>query len=157
MGKCKPGETGEPLQGKDCVLRLGLEQSDYDSIGANQFELSTSEKEEDWKRISVWEASLTTVEQAVKFVGNPKRKLLLRLKVSAIRSLTFNADQLLNVKWDRLPDCVDDKGEKIAGSTDGCEGHCALDGLYPSNKKLRRKIRKRLAELAMKSDWQVLT
>lgn len=40
----KPGKTGESLSEDDNVIRLGLEQSNYDRIGANHFRLSSKEK-----------------------------------------------------------------------------------------------------------------
>jgi hypothetical protein len=152
----KPGKTGESLDGKDNVVRLGLEQSNYNRIGANHFRLSSNEKDSDWKRISVWESSLTTIEEARSIVTNPKRKLILDLNVGDVRSIAINAQVELDVKWDRLPDCIDGKGNRGSNYRDGCEGHCAMDGIYPKGKKLRKRIRRKLADLAMSSEWYVI-
>jgi hypothetical protein len=151
----KPHETRDPLDDEDDVIRLGLEQSSYDFIGANQFNLSSEEKSLDWKRISVWETSLSTVKQITSFVNNPKRKLVIVLNVQKVRSISI-ANVQLDVKWDRLNWCIDKVKEKKETYIPGCEGHCGLDGLYSNNKKLRKKIRKRLADLAMSSRWWVI-
>lgn len=152
----KPGKTGESLDEKDNVIRFGLLQSDYKFIGANLFGLTTSEKKNDWKRISVWETSLTNVEQARIRLTNPKRKLVLNLNVGEIRSITLGGEAELDVKWDRLSDCIDRYGDKRSNYSVGCEGHCGLDGIYPKEKKLRKRIRKKLTDLAISSNWRIL-
>jgi len=151
----KPHKTGESLHEDDDVIRLGLEQSSYDVIGANQFNLSSEEKNHDWKRISVWETSLSTVQQIISIVNKPKRRLVIELNVRNVRSIRIDNVQL-DVKWDRLNWCIDKDYEKRETYTPGCEGHCGLDGLYSNNKKLRKKIRKELANLATSSKWWVL-
>ena len=151
----KPCKTGEPLHDDDDVIRLGLEQSSYETIGANQFNLSTEEKNCEWKKISVWETSLSTVNQITSFLNNPKRKLVIELNVLNVRSIRLNNVEL-DIKWDRLNWCIDENNKKRETYINGCEGHCALDGLYPNNKKLRKKIRKELAELATLSNWWII-
>ncbi|MGM0460054.1 MAG: hypothetical protein ACQERO_11980 [Bacteroidota bacterium] len=151
----KPHKTGTPLSDDDDVIRLGLQQSSYDFIGANQFNLSSEEKSLNWKRISVWETSLSTIQQITSFVNNPKRKLVIELNVQKVRSIRI-ADVQLDVKWDRLNWCIDNDNEKRETYIPGCEGHCGLEGLYSNNKKLRKKIRKELADLATSSRWWLL-
>jgi len=151
-----PRKTGESLSEDENVIRLGLEQSNYDRIGANHFSLSSKEKNQDWKRIPVWETSLTSVNEARSILTNPKRKLVIILNVGDVRSITLEGEVQLDIKWDRLPNCINTLGQKQPGYVDGCEGHCALDGIYPQGKKLRKRLRKRLANLAMESEWYVI-
>jgi len=151
----KPFKTGVSLNNDDDVIRFGLEQSNYETIGANQFNLSSEEKKLDWKRLSVWETSLSTVQQITNILNNPKRKIVIELNVQDIRTI-INDDVQLDIKWDRLDWCIDNNNIKKKTYKSGCEGHCGLDGLYPNNKKLRKKIRKALADLATSSSWRVL-
>jgi len=137
-----PRKTGESLREDENVIRLGLEQSNYDRIGANHFSLSSKEKKQDWKRISVWETSLTSVNEARAILTNPKRKLVIILNVGDVRSIKLEGVDQLDIKWDRLPNCINKVGQKQPGYIDGCEGHCALDGIHPQVKKLRKKTQK---------------
>jgi hypothetical protein len=156
LTSAKPGESGKPLDENDNVIRLGLEQSNYKEIGANHFRLSSTEKKQDWKRISVWETSLTNIDQVKSILTNPKRKLAMNLNVGDVRSIALDGQVELDVKWDRLSDCIDEDGNKSINYTKGCEGHCGLEGVYPKGKKLRKKLRKELANLAMSSECHLI-
>lgn len=151
--RSKPGMTGECLEDSDKVLRLGLaKQSDEDDISPLQFEFSSTERKKEWLRISVWETSLTTTEQAHAYVENPARKLVMIMKVEDIRHIDSTTGSDLDVKWDRLENCLDEHGKKKAAYRTGCEGHCAIDG-WADDKKQRKRQRYRLSELALKSKW----
>ncbi|MCG2589124.1 hypothetical protein [Rhodohalobacter sulfatireducens] len=153
----KPGSTGEELDCEENVLRFGLEQSNYERVEPAAFALNSSERREDWKRISVWEKSLTTIDHAQNLLSNPKRKLLIDLNVGDVKGIEIRGKtNVLNVKWDRLPECIEEDGTKGENYDPGCEGHCALDGLYTGNKKTRKIIRKKLADLATDSNFEVL-
>lgn len=82
--------------------------------------------------------------------------MVIILNVGEVRSITLEGKVQLDIKWDRLPNCINNVGQKQPGYVDGCEGHCALDGIYPQGKKLRKRLRKRLANLAMESEWYVI-
>ena len=99
----KPGPTRQPLDGTDRIIRLGIvDQVKDDQISPNAFAMSPIERKQDWKRISVWETSLTTPEQADDFVVNPKLKVVIPLVVDEIRQIAVEGDSPLNVLWDRL-------------------------------------------------------
>jgi len=74
------------------------------------------------------------------------------LNTGEIRGICDETNQQLDVKWDRLPDCLNDNNQKIADYKEGCEGHCAIDG-WATGKKLRKRQRFMLAQLALRSQW----
>ena len=148
----KPGRTGQPLDGTDRIIRLGIvDQVKDDQVSPKAFEMSSKEKEQELKRISAWETSLTTSKQAYDLVVNPKRKVVITLLVDDIQQITVDSDSPLNVLWDRMPDCIDESGRRKVGYRDGCMGHCGITGLDFGNKVLRKKLRRRLADLATRS------
>lgn len=145
----KPGNHEEPLEDGDNVVRLGLlNQSSYNSVSPDQFCLSSEEKEEKWKRISVWETELTKLEQILSFTNNEDRKFVIEMNVGDIRELEMPRNtRPYNVKWDHLPDCLNE-GKKVVDSADGCEGHCGLEGVWHENKDYKESLKARLAWIA---------
>ena len=133
-----------------------MDQVENDQVSPNAFILSTEERESDWKRISAWETSLTTAEQAYQLVGKPKRKVVIPLVVGEIRQINVDGDSSLNVLWDRLSDCIDEAGSRKKRYRDGCMGHCGITGLDLGNKAVRKQLRRRLADLATKSNWYMI-
>ncbi len=129
----KPGEDGEPLDGSDCVIRLALHPSDMGNEGLlpNAFNLSTAERESEDPRLSVWETSLTTVEQARSFATNPKRRVVATFDVSVVR----NANENLDVVWDL-----------IENPRPGEEGHCGITGLFLDDSRQRKVLRRALVD-----------
>lgn len=135
------------------VKRLGLAwQSNEQDISPLQFEMSSEERSQDWKRISVWETKLTLDKNLRKLVPNPERKLVMKLSVKHIRNIQYNGLNPLNVKWDPLGWCIDHDGSRKEHYIPGCEGHSALDGMDKGNKKARKALRNKLAELAKDSE-----
>lgn len=148
----KPGRNFESLDDESVVLRFVISNNPSDEIGANEFSLSTTDKNAEPHRLSVWEKSLAPVALARKFVTNPKRSLVVEFKVVEIRSLEDEVEGRkfgLDVKWDYLPDCYDEgSDQKLPSTQAGCEGHCGIFNVYPPDKKLQRRIRAKLADLA---------
>jgi len=143
----KPGKHQEPLNQDDIVIRVGLtsSQHNYDSVSPDQFIITKDERARDWKRISVYENSLTSDGQAIKLLKNKKRLFIIKLNVGEIRSIVVNSSKPFDVKWDHewhpYIKCLDKNLNKIHGSPPGCEGHAGLDGLNSdSNNKREAKM-----------------
>ncbi len=155
----KPGDTGQPLDHEDRVLRLGLIPSDLNKgfVSANVFSLSTKEKQTPPHWLSVWQESLTTDEQAYAMATNKNRRLVIRLTVHDIRGIRIGSageQPLLDVVWDRLKYVWDDGGKLNADAPAGAAGHCGIIGLQDIH---RKQLRKRLADLASQpGSWWVL-
>jgi len=155
----KPGDTGQPLDHEDRVLRLGLIPSDLNKgfVSANVFSLSTEEKQTPPHWLSVWQESLTTDEQAYAMATNKNRRLVIRLTVHDIRGIRIGSageQPLLDVVWDRLKYVWDDGGKLNADAPAGAAGHCGIIGLQDIH---RKQLRKRLADLASQpGSWWVL-
>lgn len=134
----------------------------------DEFILSTEDKRSIPPHLSVWVESLTTPEQAYSFLQentpNSPRRLILRLKVDAIRRIVASLGEnntyanLLNVVW--VYRLIDFNGRLIKDRRPGAKGHSGItgmdensapEGLSPKQSKLLRKIlRSQLAELASK-------
>lgn len=145
----KPGKFKEPLEDSDEVIRVGHTnyQSHYNSISPDQFRIDDREKKEEWKRISVYESSLTSDEEAIKLTS-PKRLFIIKFIVGELRKVVVNNDNPFDVKWDPRIDCIDENGIKIIGSPKGCEGHAGLEGLYAETKGGREELRVELTSFA---------
>lgn len=133
----KPGETGEPLLGTDSVHRLALVTSDLDESGALlpiAFKFSPAEAKAQTPSLSLWEASLTTPEEAVGLVSNPKRRVVATFQVQVLTSLN-NSNTDIAVVWDRLPNA---SGPEL--------GHCALIGAHRPTKPEIRRIRRLITD-----------
>lgn len=146
----KPSREGVALAESDIVTRVGhtMYQSNYEQVSPDQFRLSTHEKDADWKRISVYESSLTSDEDVIKMLSNEARKFIIKLKVGEIRNITIDNSNPFNVKWDPRKDCLDSNLNLVQGADKGCEGHAGLEGLYTSNKTEREERRVELARYA---------
>lgn len=142
MEGAKLGEHLEPLDDEDTIFLMDLvDQSSDDEASPAAFRMSDREKEQDPRRISVWETELSTPAQIYSILRNPKRQIVLFLDVSDVREIDIRD---MDVVWDHLPGCLDGSDH-----FDGCEGHSAVIG-WPekgeanaSNK--RKRIRWRLA------------
>lgn len=147
----KPGAHQEYLDDNDKILRLGLiKQSSYKQVSPDAFRFNSREKKLSWKRISVYETSLTSDAQAIKMATNEKRRLIIKILVSDIKSLSELGNLPPNVRWDHEDNCLDGNGNKISGSPDGCEGHCGLEGIWSDAKEIRESIRVRISRLINK-------
>lgn len=149
MTSNKPGKKGDLLDENDVVIRLGMkEQSSYDKVPASVFNMTEIEKKSNWKRTSVWENSLTTDRDAINMARNPERRLIVKIKVANIREIE---EYEIDVKWDPWYGvCYDNNENRIENAPQGCEGHCGLEGLFHKDAKIRRSIRRRMAEEATK-------
>jgi hypothetical protein len=125
------------------VIRLAIRSEDTDFVAngfvadAGDFALNTKERErvtngDGIGSISVWDARLTTAEQADAFL-EPKRRVSFQLNAQLIRALTFD----LHVYREPLDD-----------PRPGADGHCGLQDVWRTSKALRRQIQGRLALLA---------
>jgi len=155
----KPGDTGQPLDDQDRVLRLGLIPSDLNKgfVSANVFSLSTEEKQTPPHWLSVWQESLTTDEQAYAMATNKNRRLVIRLTVHDIRGIRIEAAgerSLLDAVWDRLEHVWDEDGNLRPDTPAGAAGHCGITGLHGIH---RKQLRKRLADLTSQpGSWSLL-
>jgi hypothetical protein len=152
----KPGGHLESVSDESTVLRFVISQYPENVIDATAFEMSSEEKNQEISRLSVWEKSLTPLHQARQFVNNPKRDLVVEMKVGEIRALVddvTNEHLSLDVKWDYLDDCLDKfNKQRLPNARLGCDGHCGLFGINQRDKVFRKRIRARLVELA---NWSV--
>jgi hypothetical protein len=141
------------------IIRLGRIPKDFQEgrrisaiqmDGCGIFELSSQDKASVPPHLSVWVDTLTTPDQAYKFLplGSPLR-LVLRLKVKEVRSIVGHSKDrgkvpnLLDVIWVHLED----------NTFPGYEGHAGITGLdkqLVADKILRKDLRFQLAELAEK-------
>jgi hypothetical protein len=166
------GANLTPLPDICCVLRLARLPKDFATNGkisavqldeSNEFGLSSTDKESVPPHLSVWVESLTTPEQAYKFLPeNSPRKLVLRLKVDEIRQIQGNYGEnrypnLLNVIW--VYRFQEISGKQIRDSSPGADGHSGIIGLDEESvpqelekrqqKNLRKDLRFQLAELGI--------
>lgn len=170
---------------KHCtVLRLARPSKDYQEKGAilavqitglaEEFILSTDDKESVPPHLSVWVESLTTPQQAYEFLQanspDSPRKLVLRLNVSQICKIVGCSGEgrvhpkLLHTIWVHI---FTDNDRKVRDRRSGAAGHsgiCGLDetdtpeGLSKKQMKLLRKdLRSKLAELASQSSHEFLS
>ncbi|HEY9852966.1 MAG TPA: hypothetical protein V6D28_26075 [Leptolyngbyaceae cyanobacterium] len=172
------GANLTPVPDVCCVLRLARLPKDFAEKGnisaiqlEDEFNLSTLDKESVPPHLSVWVDSLTTPEQAYKFLPvNSPRRLALRLKVNEIRKIQGNSGQcvypnLLNVIWVYILQPQQVNGKSVRDRRPGAEGHSGITGLdeesvpnelTKSQKKLLRKdLRAQLAEIASKDCFQI--
>ncbi|MEH2458589.1 hypothetical protein [Nostoc sp.] len=129
------------------------------------FELSSLDKKTPPPHLSVWDASLTTAEQAYSFLQeNSPCKLVIRLNVAEIRKIEVVAENtnkysyLLDVIWMHL--LKESNGKTIRDCRPGAKGHSGITGLdeecTPEGltnrqaKNFRKSLRFQLAELASK-------
>ncbi|TAG92816.1 MAG: hypothetical protein EAZ09_16085 [Oscillatoriales cyanobacterium] len=170
------GSNLTPIPDACCVLRLARPPKDFAENGNisaiqlnEEFTLSSDDKMSYPPHLSVWVDSLTTPEQAYKFLAeNSPRKLVLRLKVNEICKIQGNFGEstypnLLNVIWVHLFDEID--GKRIRDCRAGADGHSGIIGLDEKSvpeglsknqqKILRKDLRSKLAELASKDCFQI--
>jgi len=171
------GANLTPVPDICCVLRLARLPKDFATNGkisavqlSDEFILSSIDKESVPPHLSVWVESLTTPEQAYKFLPeNSPRKLVLRLKVDEIRQIQGNSGEtrypnLLNVIWVYRFQTIN--GKQTRDLSLGANGHSGIIGLDEESvpqeltkrqqKNLRKDLRFQLAELASKDCSQVL-
>jgi hypothetical protein len=144
----KRGEDGAPLPDREWALRLSARPKDFHVNGRaspKAFELSTTEKQDKPRKLSVFAESLTTPKQAWIIAGaREHHELVLRLSVDAIRALRPGADvpnaETLDVVW-----------HHIANTRPGAEGHAGITGLDGTDRKIRKIYRWKLADIAQAS------
>jgi len=171
------GANLTPVPDTCCVLRLARFPKDFATNGkisavqlSDAFVLSSIDKESLPPHLSVWVETLTTPEQAYKFLPeNSPLKLVLRLKVNEIRQIQGNSGEnryrnLLNVIWVYRFQTIN--GKQTRDSSPGADGHSGITGLdeksgpqeltQKQQKNLRKDLRAQLAELGYKPTSQVL-
>ena len=149
---CKPGPDRTPLDDDDSVFLMDLvDQSSYERVSPVVFRLTSEEKErepEDRRR-SAWEMELSSPEQIVDVLGNPRRRLVVTVDVDDVQSIEVE-DADMVVCWDYKEGCLDSSGNRINGHS-GCEGHCGIFGWpygVPHASDKRKSVRRNLAEKA---------
>ena len=166
-----------PLPDAYGVLRLARPPKDFAEKGnilaiqlEEEFTLSSDDKTSVPPHLSVWVDSLTTPEQAYKFLSeNSPRKLVLRLKVNEICKIKANSGEcvyphLLKVIWVYLFQEIE--GELVRDCRPGADGHSGITGLDEKSvpagltnrqqKNLRKDLRVQLAELASKDCFPIM-
>jgi len=174
------GENLTPLPDAYSVLRLARPPKDFAEKGnilaiqldqlEGEFILSSEDKKDAPPHLSVWVDSLTTPEQAYKFLSeNSPRKLVLRLKVNEICQIKANSGEcvyphLLKVIWVYRSQEIE--GELVRDCRPGADGHSGITGLDENSvpagltnrqqKNLRKDLRVQLAELASKDCFHIM-
>lgn len=148
----KPGCNFEPLEDNDTVFLVDLvRQSSKDKVSPVVFNLTSAEKNQELKRRSAWEDELSKYTEIVDVLGNPKRRVIVELDVSDVRSINSIPDVDPDVVWDHLTNCLDSNGNPLSSGHDGCAGHSGITGWaygVTSAKKKRKQLRRRLAKAA---------
>jgi hypothetical protein len=166
-----------PVPDRCTVLRLARPSKDYQTTGrisavqlAEEFQLSSEDKNSVPPHLSVWDASLTTPTQAYAFLqdNNPRspRKLVLSLNVGSIRaieacvSIEKTYPRLLNVIRVYLFQSLECSIKDRRPGASGHAGICGLDqtslsqGLTNAElKRLRKDLRAKLADLASQNHY----
>lgn len=171
------GSNLTPLPDTYGVLRLARPPKDFAEKGnilaiqlEEEFTLSSDDKTSVPPHLSVWVDSLTTPEQAYRFLSaNSPRKLVLCLKVNEIRKIQGNSGGcvypgLLNVLWVYLFQEIN--GKRVRDCRPGADGHSGITGLDEGSipkeltnrqqKNLRKDLRVQLAELASKDCFPIM-
>ena len=151
MDRLQPGPTGEPLPAGEWVLRLAVSSKDFletGQISPEVFAFSTEDRRGDPPRLSVWAERLTRPEEAWLLLGEkPSYRLVLRLKVGAIRALKPSPDSprvpSLDVQWHLLLNA-----DGTRDTRPGADGHAGIAGLDAGSFAQRKSLRRRLAKLA---------
>jgi hypothetical protein len=150
-----PGAEGQPLPSNAEVFRLCRATND-NKLGPEAFHLSTADKEQPVPRLSVWETTNTTVEQA-DTLTNGKNALAGFLLVAEIRQLRPEPDHAgvvhLDVEWE--PAREGPEGNRVVSSKPGAQGHCGITRLDQDRatdgtalKTYRKSLYGKLARLA---------
>ena len=156
------GADGTALPGECVVIRMAVRPKDWpEGVGAlaaafkpdagtlvTAFMLSSRDRAGDPPHLSVFEYSLTTLDQAYLLTGGNK-PLALRLPVDGVRDLT-SADGVtkhLDVQWLRA--LTEEDGDVVPSQEPGSEGHAGIVGLEEPSKPERKRYRVKLADLAI--------
>ena len=140
-------EDGQILPPEAHVLRLPRPPPDFMvdrwQATSHQFEPSTIDKEHAARlgkpiRVSVWDESLTTIEQARSFRGGPT--IVMRVDVRDVLDIADSTDRMMRVVYDHLTPPDD--------SRPGAEGHAGIEGLERAPEEPRQAWRARLNRLA---------
>ena len=141
----KRGAEGESLPDDARVFRLCRRTSDG-RIAPEAFVLSSEDKRHAIPRLSVWEQSLTTPDQA-----DPARRYLLVALLTALEVRRIRPDgpasTSLDVQWEQAWTKGSD-GKPVESTAPGAAGHCGIAGLNQGDKAARKVLRAALARLA---------
>ncbi len=132
----------KPLPDKATVIRIVPPSEPYYDAGKRKphpkaFELSTKDKAQVPPRLSVYDISKTTVEQAKTLANKSYETHAFALQVAKIR----------HIEAGRL-DVIEDPLESLEA---GANGHCGITGLHRSSgepKAVTENIRWQLAEIS---------
>lgn len=147
------GNEGESLRTGAVVFRLG--RSNDGKIAPEAFQLSGKDKEAPVPRLSSWDKSLTTVEQADALTGG-KNNVAGFLPVDEVRRLRPEPDNPrlsnLDVQWELAYEAIGD-GTRRVNTQAGADGHCGISGLNQGGsgtqaKNHRKSLYGQLARLA---------
>lgn len=149
------GAEGQSLPSYAEVFRLCRGSSDG-KFPPEAFHLSTRDKEQAVPRLSVWETTNTTVEQADSMTQN-RNALAGFLLVSDVQQLRPEPDHPgvahLAVEWEAARETID--GMEVLSKRPGAAGHCGITRLDQdratdgtSLKAHRKSLYARLARLA---------
>ena len=144
----KRGPDGDPLADEGIIFRL-LTKSNDGKISADHFLLSGDDKKQPVPRLSFWEKSLTTEEQADAH-GDPARPrpFVMTLGVAEVRAVRPVPDDPnalnMDVQWEQAL-MKNARGQFVPSTLPGAPGHCGITGLA---QPCRRSLRVELARLA---------
>ena len=123
------GNTGELLLPETTVFRV-VKLSLDGQVQADQFDLSTLDRNSTPPSLSVWSEELTTLVQARRFLNNPEKTHAALLRVEDVKGIRPSPDNVeipsLNVVWEVL---WSDEKAHIRDSRPGAEGHAGIRGL----------------------------
>lgn len=150
-----PGAEGAPLPQEAEVFRLCKATNDG-KLAPEAFHLSSGDKAQPVPRLSVWETTNTTLEQA-DVATSGKNALAGFLRVADVRQLRPDPDHEglvhLDVEWERAKELVE--GEKVISTKPGAMGHSGITRLDQERaadgtplKTYRKSLYGRLARLA---------
>lgn len=141
----KRGAEGESLPDDASVFRLCRRTSDG-KIAPEAFVLSSDDQRQAIPRLSVWEQSLTTPDEA-----DPTRRLLLVALLSVVDVRRIRPDAAgavnLDVQWEQAW-TKDADGNRVESTAPGAGGHCGIAGLNQGDKAVRKGLRAELARHA---------
>jgi hypothetical protein len=151
----EPGPEGQPLPAGAEVFRLA-KATNNGQLGPEAFHLSSEDKAHAVPRLSVWETTNTTLDQANALTSG-RYALAGHLAVDDVRKVRPDPDhpavRTLDVEWERAREKVN--GVLVELTAGGAAGHCGITKLdqerAPDNtplKSYRKSLYAALARLA---------
>jgi hypothetical protein len=107
---------------------------DTDDFGLSELEKIDAQKLGGKGSLSVWDASITTPEEANAFLESPqKTRIVLDLEVKQIRELPHNLHIFREAEEKELP---------------GRDGHCVIENVWSVDKRIRKAIQSDLVTVS---------